>query len=412
MDPLTASVAVGAVSGIIQAYNSEKAGSANKKRLDELRKAFESIVPPDYDVSINDPPQYIQQALQGANLDFSRLTPETFKTVGQYSPEAAQFVAEKNPTLVQGSAAQKEGRGAQIEALRQMQSIAKGESPELKIKMQQAADQAQAQAQSRQQSILQDAQRRGQGTSGLSFAAMLQGSGDAMQQGAASSQNAALAAYKDKLAAIQGSGQMGRQLSQDELSQEGTNTDILNSFNQRTSRAYQDYLSQRAAMNNQAQLQNLNASQDIANRNTSLANQTNMFNLENKNKLAQQSYGNTVNERNYQDQIAAQKAQWAANEKNRQNNLKTQAYQNQLGKAQGMSGLNAQQMQQTTQQGQDQNAMIGALGGLGQGYFAGQAQQDAQKAAQDREDQRWDKYYNSRYASNNTQNFDKFGNMA
>lgn len=396
--PLVAAVAISAVSGIIQAYQSEQARGANKARLNELKRAFEAIVPPEYDISINDPPQYISQQLQGANLDFSRLTPETFKVVGQYSPEAAQYVAEKNPTLVQGTAAQKEGRGAQIDALRQMQAIAKGESPELKIKMQQAADASQAQAQSRQQSILQDAQRRGQGTSGLSFASMLQGTGDSMQGGAAASQAAAIAAYKDKLAAVQNSGQMGRQLSQDELSQEAGNADVLNSFNQRTSRAYQDYQNQRAAMQNQAQMQNLGMAQDVANRNTSQANQAQEFNLNNRNKLAQQSYGNTRDERNYQNDLAYQKAAWSANEKARQNQLKTQQYNNQMQKAQGMAGLSNQQMNQTTQGAQDQNSMIGAIGGLGSAYYQQQAQQTAQREAQDREDARWDKYAQSRYA--------------
>ena len=182
MEPM---IAIAAISALAQAYNSEKARGANRQRLHELQNAFNAIVPPNFDLSIDTPPAQIKEALQGANLDFSRITPETYKTIGTYSPESAKFVAEAQPQLVQGTAAQKEGRGAQIEALRNMQSIAKGDSPELKIRMQQAADQAQAQAQSRSQSTMQDAQRHGQGGSGLSFASMLQGSSDAMQGGAA-----------------------------------------------------------------------------------------------------------------------------------------------------------------------------------------------------------------------------------
>jgi hypothetical protein len=397
MDPITIAAGISVVSGIVQAYNSEKSRGANKKRLDELKAAFDAIVPPQYDISINDPPQYMKEALGSANLDFSRLTPQQFKMVGQYSPEAAQYVAEKNPQLVQGTEAQKEGREAQISALRQMQQISKGESPELRIQMQRSADAAQAEAQSRQQSALQDAQRRGMGGSGLSFANALQGSSQAMQTGATTSQNAALAAYKDKLAAMQSAGQMGRQLSQDELSQEAGNVDILNAFNQRTTKAYQDYQTQRAAMQNQAQLQNLGMQQDIANRNTALSNETDKYNQSYGNQTRQQSYENTKGERNYQDQLAMQKATWAANEKDRQNQLKRQSYQDELSKAQGRAGIASQQMNQETQGAQDRNAAIGGIAGAASGYYGQQAADDRAKAAQAAEDARWDKYYKLRY---------------
>lgn len=388
MDPITAGIAISAASALAQAWNSESARGANKKRLDELKAAFDAIVPPEYDISVNDPPQYIAQGLQGANLDFSRITPETYKVVGQYSPEAAEYVAEKSPDLVKGTGAQKEGRQAQIEALRQMQAISKGESPELRIGMQRAADSAQAEAQSRQQSLLQDAQRRGQASSGLNFAAALQGGSQAMQTGAAQSQNAALAAYKDKLAAMQSAGSMGRQLSQDELSQESGNVGILNDFNQRTTRAYQDYQQQRAAMQNQAQLQNLGQQQDIANRNVGTANDAQRFNLQNQNQLRQQSYENTRGERNYQDQLAYQKASWAAQEKERQNQLKRQTYQDQMSRESARQGIGQQQMAQETGAAQDRNAMIGGAAGAVGGYYNQQAQ-----------DERMDKYYRMRYGS-------------
>jgi hypothetical protein len=383
MGPL---IAIAAISALSQAYNSERARGANKDRLREIQKAFDAIVPPDYDISINDPPAIIKETLKGAELDFSRITPETYKTIGTYAPESAKFVAEEQPKLVQGTAAQKEGRAAQIEALRNMQSIAKGDSPELKIRMQQAADQAQAQAQSRSQSTMQDAQRRGQMGSGLSFASMLQGSSDAMQGGAAASQDAAIAAYKDKLAAMQSSGQMGRQLSQDELSQEGANNDITNQFNQRTSRDYQNYLQQRAQTANQAQQFNLGREQDTANRNVGVANQAQQFNLENRNRLAQQSYENTRGERNYQNDLSYRQAQWNAAEKARQNQLKQQSYSDQMGRASGRAGLGYQQMAQNTQNAQDYNQMIGGVASAGMGAYQQQQQDD-----------RWDKYNKSRW---------------
>lgn len=397
MDPLTIAAVTAAVGGIAQAYNSEKARGANEKRLKELRKAFESLVPPDYDVSINDPPQYIEKILGNANLDFSRITPEAFKVIGQYSPEAAQFVAEANPTVLRGTAEGKEGRKAQIEALRQMQAAAKGDSPEFNIALQRARDSSQASAQSRTQSIIDDAQRRGMGGSGLSLAAQLQGAGDSMSQGAALSQQAAIEAYRNKMQASQQAGQMGRQLAGDELSMERANADIINSFNQRTSRQYQDYLNMRAQMQNDAQLRNLQTEQDIANRNVGARNEADRFNLENRNRLSQQAYQNTRDERNYQNSLAEQRANWSAAEKARQNDLKSRAYGDQLNRFSGMSGMTQMQNQNTMQSAQDRNAMIQGVANAASGYFAGQAQADAQKAAQDREDARMSRYLEARY---------------
>lgn len=397
MYELAAAAAIAAVSALAQAYNSEQARGANEKRLKQIRQMFEQLVPPEYDVSINDPPQYIEQALQQANLDFSRITPEQFKVIGQYSPEAAQYVAEANPTLLKGTASGKEGRQAQIDALRQMQAVAKGESPEFNIALQRARDSSQAAAQSRQQSIIDDAQRRGLGGSGLALTAQLQGAGDAMAQGASLSQQAAIEAYRNKLNAVQQAGQMGRQLSADELSMEGANADIINAFNQRTSKQYQDYLNQRAQLQNQAQIMNLQTQQDIANRNVQQNNDMTVYNQQNRNKLAQQAYQNTRDERNYQNSIAEQKAAWAAAEKQRQNSLKSQTYQDQLSRASGMSGMYQAQNANTTQAAQDRNAQIGALGSAGSGYFSSQAQADAQREAQAREDERWDKWARARY---------------
>lgn len=397
--PLVIAAGISAAAAISQAYQSEKARGANEKRLSELRKIFESIVPPEYDVSINDPPKYMEQVLGQANLDFSRITPEQFKVVGQYAPEAASFVAEANPTLLKGSAAGKEGRQAQIDALRQMQSAAKGDSPEFEIALQRARDSSQASAQSRQQSVIDDAQRRGMGGSGLSLAAQLQGTGDSMAQGANLSQQAAIEAYRNKMNAIQQSGTMGRQLAGDEMAMESANTDIINSFNQRTSRQYQDYLSQRAQMQNDAQLRNLNVSQDISNRNVAGRNEADMFNLENRNRLAQQAYGNTRDERNYQNTLADQRANWSAAERDRQNRLKGQSYDDQLRRAAGMSGQTVMANQNALQSGQDRNAMIQGISDAAGGYFAGKAQQESQQQAQQMENDRWDKYLSARYSS-------------
>lgn len=395
--PLIAVAAISAVSAIAQAYQAEKARGANQKRLDDLERSFSEIVPPEYDISINDPPRYIEGNLQGANLDFSRLSPEAFKTIGTYSPEAAEYVKEANPQLAELSNVGKEGRQSQLDALREYKKAVSGNNPELKIRLQQAADAAQAQAQSRTQSTLEQAQRQGRGGSGLTLAAALQGSSDAMQTGALQSQQAALAAYQAKMDAIRNSGQMGRQLAQDDFSSQSRNADIINAFNERTSRNYQAYLQSRANMVNDAQRYNLEQSQRTADMNTRQKNETDRYNLQNRNSLAQQDYENRRGERNYQNDLARSKADWQRSEKDRQNDYKRQSYQDEIVRQQGKSGLAGMQMDMTRQTAQDRNQMIQGLGSAAASYYGGQAQAEAQREAQDREDARLEKINRARY---------------
>ncbi len=383
--PIVAFAAISAVTAVAGAYTAAKARGANQAELNRIKQMFESIVPPNYDVSVNDPPQYISERLQGASLDMTRLTPEVYRVVGQYNPEAAQYVAEANPQLLQQTATGQEGRQSQIDALREFQKIAKGENPELKARMQEAALNAQGAAQSRTQSTLQDAQRRGTLGGGVQFGAALQQSGDAMAEAGAQSRAAAIEAYRQKLSAVQQSGSMGRELAQDELGQQKSNADIINSFNERTSKNYQDYLNQRAQLGNQAQMYNLQTEQGAADKNTASSNEMNRYNQQNQNDLRQQDYGNRVGERNYQDKVSESKANWAASEKNRQNQLKSTAYNDQLQRANGMAGRGAQQIAMNNSNAQDTNAAIGAVGSAAGGYYQNEYNDE-------RENARWDRY--------------------
>lgn len=395
-----AMIAVAVVTGLVQAYQSEKARGANASKMREIERLFSQIVPPEYDISINDAPEYITGQLKNADLDLSSITPEQFKVMGTYAPEAAAYVAEANPTLVQQTAVGQEGRAAQINALRDFKKIAAGNNPELKANMEAAARNAQINAQSRTESLVQDQQRRGTMGSGLGFAAMLQGNSDSMLNGAEAGRDEALEAYRSKLQGIEKSGVMGRQLAQDEFGAQQTNADIINQFNQRTSRNYQDYLNNRSQLANQAQLTNLQNSQDIANKNVNQNNDMAVRNQNNANAIKTQNYNMARDERNYGNTIAESKATWAAQEKARQNALKTQGYQDKIARANGIAGIGATQMQQTNQNAQDRNAMIGAVGSTAAGYYANQQNQDflrqQQASAQAAEDARWDKYTKAR----------------
>lgn len=395
--PLVAAAVIAVIGGLVQVYNSEKARGANAKILKDLKKAFADIVPPEYDISIDSPPDFIKQTLAPANLDFSRLTPESYKIVGHYSPKAAKYIAETNPTLFKGSENFKEGRQSQIDALRSMKKEASGESPELKIMMDRASQQSQSDAQSRQQSIMDSAQRRGMGGSGLSFAAAMQSGSDSMNRGAMQGQNAALSAYREKMAAIRESGSMGRQLAGDEQSIEEQNAQIINDFNMRTSRNYQDWQNRRTDIENEGQRFNLDRNQRTADMNVSQNNEYDQWNLNNRNKLSQQQYDNNRGERNYQDEIAYKKAEWASKEKARQNDLRSRGYNDTLNKSRSQQGLAGIEMGQNNQNAADRNQAVSGISGAASGYYQGEAQRESQREAWDREDQRRDKYWKARY---------------
>lgn len=376
---LAAAVGIQAVSGIAQLFQSEKARKASNSRLNEIARAFEALVPPGYDISPNDPPEYIQGQLADANFDYSKLTPQQFQLVGTYAPEAAEYIAEENPTLIQGSAAAKEGRQAQLDTLRQIQQIARGgDNYPLRSLFEQANQASQAEAQQRAQATMQDAQRRGMGNSGMTFAAMLQGNADSMAGGAAASRDEALAAYNARRDALTQAASLGGDIAASEYGIEQSNADILNSFNQRTTRAYQDYLNNRANLQNEAKLTNLQNAQNIANQNVSQNNQAQQWNISNNNQLAQQNYNNSRDERNYQNTLAENKANWAASEKDRQNALKTQSYNDQLAKLNGKYGIASAQNQATYQTAADRNNV-----------FQGIADAFAGGLAQKRDDDRW-----------------------
>lgn len=391
MEPFTlaAIAGVSVVSGLVQAWNSEKARGANKQRMKQIEALFNQIVPPQYDVSLNDPPAYITEKLGDANLDFSKITPEQFKVIGQYAPDAAPYVAEINPTLVQRSETGQVGLQAQLDALRQYKKIAQGDDPAFRAKLDQAMTAAQQNAQSRTQNALMQAQRNGTYGSGQNFAAILQGNSDSMLAGGAAGRDAAMASYQNQMNALGQSASLGGSIAQQDVNLQQSNADIINQFNQRTSKNYQAYLQNRQQLANEAQLFNLRNAQDVANQNTQANNDASRFNLTNRNSLLQQQYGNRVNERAYQNAIAESAAKWQASEKDRLNGLKTQMYNNQLQRANGLAGIGAQAINMNYQNAADRNQIIAGVTGAVTGGLASQY-------AADQENARWDKYINAR----------------
>jgi len=393
-------VAVAAASAAAQYYQSEKARGASEKRLKELEAEFRRLVPPDYDLSPMDPPAYIKETIGPANYDFSKVTPDQYKLIGKYTPEIAPLVAEQNPQLVKDTAAGREGRDAQIAALRKMRQIStSGSDPELAQALDEAGERSQVEAQSRAQSTLQDANRRGMLGSGTALAAELQGNSDAMEGAAKSSRDATVAAYKNKLAALRDSSEMGGRLRSDELNLEAKNAGVINDFNERTSRNRQAWGDNRANTMNNAQRYNLDSEQDVSNNNIRQGNEAKWRNQDNYNTLTGRQHEQRTRERDNQNDLIGRTAAWRSDERDRNDNLKDRMYKYDFDKLAATSGIAHSQMQQNISAARDKNQAIQGVTNAGTSAYMhdqamdrqdqrSQMESDARNSSEDRADRR------------------------
>lgn len=241
---------------------------------------------------------------------------------GDITPEMAQTILQdpsKFNEITTGGA----GRQAQLQALSQLQGISTGggRTAEDKANLNEIQSATGAQERGAREAIMMNARERGVGGSGLEIASQLinqQGSaGNANQAGL----DVAAQAQKRALEAIMQSGQLGGQIQGQEFSeaaQKAAAQDTINRFNAANSQAV---VNANTLAKNQAQERNMGMKQDLSNQNTAIANDQEV-----RNKQAKQ-----------------------------------QAFDNLMGKAQGVAGQYGN-MAQGAQNAQ--NAQLGFLGGL------------------------------------------------
>lgn len=373
MDPITIGLLVAAgaqiVSGVMQNYQSEKARGATKQRLKEIEAMFNAIVPPEYDLKVYDDPK-LASTIPGPALNVEAITPEMYQQVGQYVPALADFVKETNPQLVQATDAGREGREAQLQALQRYKEIASGEfDPELQQRLSEASQRANIDAQSRSASILQDAQRRGQLGSGMMMANQQRAASDAMQRSALESQMAAAESYRNQLGALDRSASLGGDIRQSEMSEEARNVGIINDFNERTSRNYQDYLQMRADTTNKAKIMEIERARQVADANTTAQNQAKWKNRE---------MYNTGQERQYD--VKRQQRDDTLENIDRKNRMRQQIYENALQKARGQAGISQQGIDYMRSDTADRNRTTQGIGDAvsAGGMYYGKSGQNAQ----------------------------------
>lgn len=325
-------IAMAAISAYEQWQKSEDAKKATQAERDQIKALYDKI--------------------QSPNFDPNSITPAEYAAVREHIPQGAALVQEVAPTIIKQTADMEAGTSAQKSALQRYRDIAanNGEDPQMKALLDVAARKGQIEAQSRQQSVLQDANRRGMLGSGVSLAAQLSGSANAMDRAAAQGNTAAIEAYKGRLDALKNSAQLGGQLYNQNVDLQGKNANIINSFNARTSQ---------------------NA-QNVENLNTNNANTADKFNIENAQQQANLNTG--------------AKNQFAQYNATRNDSNQQKAFQDQMELANAKMGLSNNQVADTRANAADSNNMVqgitNAAGGIYQNYESGQAadaEQDNQK---------------------------------
>jgi hypothetical protein len=255
-----------------------------------------------------------------------------------------------------------EGRNAQLAALRKLSGISQQEQdPELMQKLNMASQRAQQEAQSRGQSILQDENRRGMLGSGMA-AALKQNAGiGSMQQAAMTSQDAATQAYKNRLSAMMQGAELGGDIRNQDISLQGKNADIINAFNQRTTKASQDLEQQRINALNQAHLYNAKTAQGVAEENVTARNRS------------------AVENRARNDALAKYGSEWEREAQKYKNKLAQDEFGNDMDIANAQSGLGKTRIGNIYSQAQDRANIITGVGGAVSsiaGYAGGQASLD------------------------------------
>lgn len=197
---------------------------------------------------------------------------ELAQLLGEYSPELEQLV-ELGPTEFEDVAADPRLAVAQMQALETLSDLGEtgltsGEQAALREVRRNVAGEEQA----RQNAILQEFARRGQGGAGMELAARLQSSQSAADRGSAESDRLMQLAQDRALQAItQGAGLAGNIRSQDfgEQAQIASAQDAIARFNAQNQQALQ---ARNTEARNQAQLRNLSERQRIAEQNTATRN--------------------------------------------------------------------------------------------------------------------------------------------
>jgi hypothetical protein len=267
-----ASVAAPLIGGLLQRDTSRQANNDTQAERAKLQEALDKV--------------------QNPNYDMSQFTPEEYQLVGTYAPEALPLVQERAPQLVKLSQSGQTGQDAMQSALFKLKSLGQtGADAQSQGMVEQALKASQVQNQGQQASIMDSMARRGAAPGGgLEMAAAMNAQQGNNQAANAAGTDAALQAYQTRLQSLKDSAGIGNQLSNQDMTMQSSNANIINGFNTRMANMQNQTNMYNTGNINQAQQVNLAAKQQTADQNVGLRNNA----VAQKNDLYQQQYQNAL----------------------------------------------------------------------------------------------------------------------
>lgn len=285
------------ISDFLSGGNQSKAASFAQKGT----QAFEGLATPD----VND----------------MKIQLEGLVSQGVLTPEEAQFY-EQNPTELSNITLDPQFQQAQLDALNSLQDISSsgGMTTADKANLGQIASDEASQQRGAREAILQNAQARGVGGSGLELLSQMQNQQDSATRQSQRDLDVAGMAQQRALQALQAAGSLGGEMQSNEF---GRKAEIAGA---------QDYINQFNAQNkNQFSLANTGARNDAQEKN-----------LAEKQRISDANTGTTNAQRQYNTQLAQQD------------------YENQLKKASGVAGGYSDEANQAAKRGEQVTKMTGA----------------------------------------------------
>ncbi len=226
------------------------------------------------------------------SIEDQRLILQKYIEQGSLSPEQAEAALVKI-NGVDSMNLDTAGKDAQMAALSQLSDIGNegGLTASDKSKLQGIQNQEQTAARGAREAILQNAQARGAGGSGLEMLAQLQNAQEAATRQSTRDLDVAAMGQERALQALQAAGQLGGNINQQQFGQEKAVADSRNEIAKFNAANTQQVGLANTAANNAAQATNLQNKQNVANSNVDLSNQQQQYNK----GLIQQNFNNKLN---------------------------------------------------------------------------------------------------------------------
>jgi len=211
------------------------------------------------------------------------------------------------------------GKAAQMAALQGLQEIGNqgGLTSSDKAKLQEIQNQEQTSARGSREAILQNANARGAGGSGLEMLAQLQNAQDSATRASSRDLNVSAQAQDRALQALQQAGQMGGNINQQQFGQQAAVADSRNAISQFNAANRQQVNSNNTAINNNAMQTNLQNKQNTANANVDTQNKQQQYNSQ----LPQQQFQNEMTKAGGITGISRSAADQASSDANSEKNL-------------------------------------------------------------------------------------------